>query len=232
MNQLKSIEEYRNLYKQSVEQPEKFWEGIASEFTWRKKWDKTLEWDFNKPEVKWFIGGKLNITENCLDRHLPARANQTALIWEPNNPKDEAQHITYQQLFDEVCKTANMLKANGVKKGDRVCIYLPMVPELAYTILACARIGAVHSVVFAGFSSKSLYERITDAGCKIVVTSDGGFRGDKTINLKSIIDEALEKCPDVSRVIVLQHTKSGSSMKPTRDVWWHDEIKRVNAVCD
>jgi acetyl-CoA synthetase len=231
MSQLKSIEEYHNLYKQSVEQPEKFWEGIASEFTWTKKWDKTLEWDFNKPEVKWFIGGKLNITENCLDRHLPQRANQTAIIWEPNNPKDEAKSITYQQLFDEVCKTANMLKANGVKKGDRVCIYLTMVPELAYTILACARIGAVHSVVFAGFSAKSLYERITDAGCKIVVTSDGGFRGDKTINLKTIIDEALEKCPDVSRVIVLQHTKANPPMKTGRDLWWHDEIKKVNTKC-
>lgn len=232
MSHLKSIDEYHSLYKQSVEQPEKFWDGIASEFTWRKKWDKTLEWDFNKPEVKWFIGGKLNITENCLDRHLPQRANQTALIWEPNNPKDEAKHITYQQLFEEVCKTANMLKANGVKKGDRVCIYLPMVPELAYTILACARIGAVHSVVFAGFSAKSLYERITDAGCKIVVTSDGGFRGEKTINLKSIIDDALEKCPDVNRVIVLRHTNTEPQMKASRDVWWHDEIKKVNATCE
>lgn len=231
MSQLKSIEEYHKLYDQSVAEPEKFWEAIANEFTWRKRWDKTLEWDFNKPEVKWFIGGKLNITENCLDRHLPARANQTAIIWEPNNPKDEAKHITYQQLFEEVCKTANMLKANGVKKGDRVCIYLPMVPELAYTILACARIGAVHSVVFAGFSAKSLYERITDAGCKIVVTSDGGFRGDKTINLKSIIDEALDKCPDVARVIVLEHTKSNPQMITHRDVWWHDEIKKVNSVC-
>lgn len=231
MSKLNSIEEYHKMYNQSVEQPEKFWEGVAAEFTWRKKWDKMLEWDFNKPEVKWFIGGKLNITENCLDRHLPTRANQTALIWEPNNPKDEAKRITYQQLFDEVCKAANMLKANGVKKGDRVCIYLPMVPELAYTILACARIGAVHSVVFAGFSAKSLYERITDAGCKIVVTSDGGFRGDKTINLKSIIDEALEKCPDVGRVIVLQHTNTNPPLKANRDVWWHDEIKKVNSSC-
>ena len=158
---------------------------------WKRRWDKVLEWDFTKPEVKWFIGGKLNITENCIDRHLPARANQTAIIWEPNHPGDRAVHITYQQLHDEVCRTANMLKKQGVKKGDRVCIYLPMVPELAYAVLACARIGAVHSVVFAGFSSRSLVDRITDAGCKVVLTSDGSYRGEKTINLKGIIDEAL-----------------------------------------
>lgn len=231
MNPIKTIQDYDKEYKKSIDDPQGFWADVASEFTWRKKWDSVLEWDFSKPEVKWFTGGKLNITENCLDRHLPARADQTALIWEPNDPKHEAQHITYQQMFDEVCRTANMLKAHGVKKGDRVCIYLPMIPQLAYTILACARIGAVHSVVFAGFSARSLVDRITDAGCKIVVTADGGFRGEKTINLKGIIDEALAQCPDVSTTIVVEHTRTGASMKPGRDIWWHDEIKKVNATC-
>lgn len=232
MKKITSIQDYQEEYRKSVENPEAFWAEIAEGFHWRKKWSKVLEWDFNKPEVKWFLDAKLNITENCLDRHLPARANQTAIIWEPNNPADEAQHITYQQLFDEVCRTANMLKAHGVKKGDRVCIYLPMIPQLAYTMLACARIGAVHSVVFAGFSSRSLIDRITDAGCTIVVTADGGFRGEKTINLKGIIDEALEKCPDVGRVIVYEHTKTNAPMKAGRDVWWHDEITKVDAVCE
>lgn len=231
MNLIRSFEEYQEHYKKSVEQPEAFWAEIADEFVWKKKWDKVLEWDFNKPEVKWFINGKLNITENCLDRHLKTKANQTALIWEPNNPKDEAKHISYQQLFDEVCKTANMLKAQGVKKGDRVCIYLPMIPQLAYAMLACARIGAVHSVVFAGFSARSLVERITDAGCKIVITADGAFRGEKVINLKGIVDEALEKCPDVTHTIILEHTKSKPAMKSGRDRWWHDEIQKVNAEC-
>jgi acetyl-CoA synthetase len=231
MNAIRTIEDYHKQYQKSIEHPENFWSEIASGFTWRKKWDRVLEWDFNKPEVKWFIGGKLNITENCIDRHLAHRANQTAIIWEPNDPKDDAKHITYQQLADEVGRAANMLKQHGVKKGDRVCIYLPMVPELAYTVLACARIGAVHSVVFAGFSAKSLYERITDAGCKIVVTSDGAFRGDKKINLKGIIDEGLQKCPDVSKVIVLKHVKNDCPMMPGRDVWWHDEIQHASTQC-
>jgi acetyl-CoA synthetase len=231
MSKIHSFQDYQEQYKKSVDDPESFWAGIAGELQWRKKWDKVLTWDFNKPEVKWFAGGKLNITENCIDRHLPARAKQTAIIWEPNDPKAEALHITYQQLYEEVCKAANMLKARGVKKGDRVCIYLPMIPQLAYTVLACARIGAVHSVVFAGFSAKSLADRITDAGARIVVTSDGGFRGDKTINLKGIVDEALEKCPDVSTVIVFEHTKTKATIKAVRDVWWHDEISKVTAQC-
>ncbi len=232
MNVIRTFDDYQKQYKKSVEHPENFWSEVASNFYWRKKWDKVLEWDFLKPEVKWFIGGKLNITENCLDRHLTKRANQTAIIWEPNNPQDSAKHITYQHLYEEVCRTANMLKANGVKKGDRVCIYLPMIPELAYAVLACARIGAVHSVVFAGFSAKSLTDRITDAGCKIVVTSDGAYRGEKTINLKGIIDQALENCPDVSKVIVKEHTRSNAPMKAGRDVWWHDEIKNAAPQCE
>jgi len=224
-------EDYQRVYKQSVESPEAFWAGIAEDFVWRKKWSKVLEWDFHKPEVKWFIGGKLNITENCLDRHLAERANQTALIWEPSDPKDEAKHFTYQQLFDHTCRVANMLKANGVKKGDRVCIYLPMVPELSFAILACARIGAVHSVVFAGFSSGSLVDRINDSGCKIVLTADGVLRGDKKIELKEIVDEALLKCPTVEKSIILKHIASTITMKSGRDVWWHEEVVNVNSIC-
>lgn len=232
MNAIQTINDYQELYAQSIENPEAFWASVADKFLWRKKWSKVLEWDFHKPDVKWFIGGKLNITENCIDRHLSTKANQTAIIWEPNNPKDEAKKISYKQLHEEVCKTANMLKANGVKKGDRVCIYLPMIPELAYTVLACARIGAVHSVVFAGFSAKSLVDRITDAGCKIVVTADGGFRGEKVINLKGIIDDALEKCPEVTRVILFEHTKTNPPIKAGRDVLWREEITKVSAQCD
>lgn len=231
MNLISTPSDYQEHYKKSVEHPEAFWSDVASEFAWRKKWDKVLEWDFSKPEVKWFVNGKLNITENCLDRHLPARANQTALIWEPNNPAHEARHISYKELLEEVSRTANMLKANGVKKGDRVCIYLPMIPELAFAVLACARIGAVHSVVFAGFSAKSLTDRITDAGCKIVLTSDGAYRGEKTINLKGIIDDALTNCPDVKRVIVKEHLRNGVKLQSGRDVLWDDETKNVSNTC-
>ncbi|MDL5049319.1 acetate--CoA ligase [Oscillatoria amoena NRMC-F 0135] len=204
------------------------WQTI---FFWRKKWDKVLEWDFHKPEVKWFPGGKLNITENCLDRHLPERANQTAIIWEPNDPAEEPRTITYQELFHEVCRVANMLKAQGVQKGDKVCIYMPMIPEVAFAMLACARIGAVHSVVFAGFSSRSLIDRINDAGCKLVLTTDGSYRGDKIINLKAIVDEALEGCPSVERVLVKMRTGSKVVMKADRDVWWEEAIKNMPEVC-
>ncbi|HYG00795.1 MAG TPA: acetate--CoA ligase [Chryseosolibacter sp.] len=227
MKPIRSFADYESQYQESVQQPERFWEDVASTFLWRKRWHKALEWDFHKPEIKWFVGGKLNITENCIDRHLKIKGNQTAIIWEPNNPKEEAKHITYNQLAVEVSRVANMLLAQGVRKGDRVCIYLPMIPQLAYTILACARIGAVHSVVFAGFSAKSLIDRITDAGCKIVLTSDGGFRGEKVINLKGIMDEALEKCPDVTRVIVFEHTKTNAPLKAVRDVRWNDAIANM-----
>lgn len=227
-----SQEAYVKTYHESVDQPEKFWDNISREFTWRKPWTQTLQWDFHKPEIKWFIDGKLNITENCIDRHLLERAAQTALIWEPNNPADQAKKISYQQLHDEVCRVANMLKKLGVQKGDRVCIYLPMVPELAYSILACARIGAVHSVIFAGFSSRSLVDRITDAGCRIVLTADGGYRGEKTIDLKAIVDDAVEKCPAVSQVIVLKHTDSKPPMKSGRDRWWHELIQGCDSLCE
>jgi acetyl-CoA synthetase len=226
-----SAAEYQEVYKESISYPEAFWSNVAESFQWKKKWNKVLEWDFSKPEVKWFIDGKLNITENCLDRHLATRANQVAIIWEPNSPNDQPKNITYQQLHDSVCRAANMLKAHGVKKGDRVCIYLPMIPEAAYAILACARIGAVHSVVFAGFSSGSLVDRINDSGCKLVLTADGAARGDKSVHLKDIVDEALPKCPTIEKVIVVQHTKTQVTMKPGRDAWWHDEIAKVNNVC-
>ncbi|MEQ8362520.1 MAG: acetate--CoA ligase [Cyclobacteriaceae bacterium] len=229
---IKNFEEYEKIYERSVSEPESFWAEVAEGFLWRKKWNKVLEWDFTKPEVKWFINGKLNITENCLDRHLEKRGNQTAIIWEPNDPKEQAKHITYKELHSKVCQTANMLKNLGVKKGDRVCIYLPMIPELAYAMMACARIGAVHSIVFAGFSARSLIDRITDAGCKIVLTSDGSYRGAKTVDLKGIIDEALQGCPDVEKVVVVDHVHSNSEIKKGRDFWWHDEIAKADTACE
>ncbi|MCB0492774.1 MAG: acetate--CoA ligase [Cyclobacteriaceae bacterium] len=229
---IKNFEEYEEIYNRSVSNPESFWEEVAEGFQWRKKWDKVLEWDFSKPEVKWFINGKLNITENCLDRHLEKRGDQTAIIWEPNDPKEKAKHITYKELHSKVGQAANMLKNLGVKKGDRVCIYLPMIPELAYAMMACARIGAVHSIVFAGFSSRSLVDRITDAGCKIVLTADGGYRGAKTIDLKGIIDEALQNCPDVEKVVMVDHIHSYPEIKQGRDMWWHEEMAKVNTACD
>jgi len=232
MKKIQSQADYQEVYQESVNHPEKFWADVAEDFVWRKKWDKVLEWDFNKPEVKWFVGGKLNITENCIDRHLATRANQTAIIWEPNDPHSESQYITYQQLHDQVCRVANMLKDHGVKKGDRVCIYMPMVPEVAYAMLACARIGAVHSTVFAGFSAGSLIDRINDAGCKIILTSDGSYRGEKKIDLKSIIDDAIAKCPTIEKTIVFKHTGVRVSMKAGRDFWWHEQIEKASAHCE
>jgi acetyl-CoA synthetase len=232
MTSINSLDSYQQTYRESINNPENFWAEVASGFQWKKKWDKVLEWDFHKPEVKWFIGGQLNITENCIDRHLPHRANQTAIIWEPNNPADASKSITYQELHDHVCRVANMLKAKGIKKGDRVCIYMPMIPETAYAMLACARIGAVHSVVFAGFSSGSLVDRINDCTCKMVLTTDGAFRGDKTLVLKPIVDEALENCPSVESVITLKYTSSEVPMKAGRDSWWQDEIKNTSNQCE
>ncbi|RRQ48895.1 acetate--CoA ligase [Maribacter algicola] len=217
---IKHLEEYYQVYRKSVRNPEAFWEEIAEEhFVWRKRWDNVLSWDFTKPEIKWFEGAQLNITENCIDRHLPTRGNKTAILFEPNDPKEEAEHITYRQLHERVCKMANVLLEKGVKKGDRVCIYLPMIPELAISVLACARIGAIHSVVFAGFSSNALSTRINDSDCKLVITSDGSYRGSKTIDLKGIVDKALEACPGVETVLVAKRIHSEIEMVPKRDYW-------------
>ena len=231
MKSINSFDLYLEEYQRSVKDPEQFWSGIAEDLIWRRKWTRTLEWDFQKPDVKWFIGGTMNITENCLDRHLKDRGDQTAILWEPNDPKDAARNITYKELHKEVCRVGNMLKARGIKKGDRVCIYMPMVPELAYAVLGCARIGAVHSVVFAGFSSGSLADRINDSGCTLVLTADGAYRGDKKIDLKKIVDEAVEKSPIVKTVIVLERTATHPVMKGGRDFWWHDEISNAGTEC-
>ncbi|MDB5114525.1 MAG: acetyl-coenzyme synthetase [Mucilaginibacter sp.] len=222
-----SFDHYKQVYKHSVEQPEEFWAGIAEGFLWKKKWDKVLEWNFKEPKIKWFQGATLNITENCLDRHLNTMGDKPAIIWEPNDPKEDHRILTYRQLHDKVCQFANVLKNNGAKKGDRICIYMPMVPELAIAVLACARIGAIHSVVFGGFSAQSIADRIQDATCNIVITADGSFRGNKEVPLKSIIDDALVQCPTIKRVIVLTRTRTPVAMIKGRDVWWEDEIKKV-----
>jgi len=221
---IRSKEDYEKTYQKSVESPEDFWAEIASSFSWKKPWDQVLEYDLSKPEIKWFLNGKLNITENCLDRHIEKRGNKTALIWEPNDPTEASRSFTYHQLHGEVCRMANALKSKGIKKGDNVCLYMPMVPELAIAVLACARIGAPHSVVFAGFSAKSLADRIEDAQCKMVITADGSYRGAKTLDLKSIVDEALKGCVSVENVLVLERTSDGASMTPGRDFWLHDVL--------
>ena len=228
---INSLKEYQETYRKSVDHPADFWGTIAEHFVWNQKWDQVLEYDWSQPETKWFLGGKLNITENCLDRHLEARGDQTAIIWEPNDPKDQAKYITYKDLHSQVCSFANVLKNNGVEKGDRVCIYMPMVSELAVAVLACARIGAVHSVVFAGFSSTALAARINDAQCKVLLTADGGFRGNKTTPLKDIADEALKTCPSIQKVVVYQRTKQSISWNSDLDVWWHEELDKVDDHC-
>ena len=231
MTDIQSFDDYKKVYEESVSNPEGFWARVAVGFTWKKKWDKVLEWDFTKPEIKWFQGAKLNITENCLDRHLETKGDQTAILWEPNDPEENSRSLTYRELHNEVCKFSNALKAKGINKGDRVCIYMPMVPELAIAVLACARIGAVHSVVFAGFSAKSLSDRIIDAACKMVITSDGGYRGGKITPLKAITDEALEKCSSPETVVVLKRTGQEINMQPGRDLWWHDVMEGQSSEC-
>ncbi|MBT8258965.1 MAG: acetate--CoA ligase [Bacteroidia bacterium] len=229
---IKSLEEYFQVYRKSVDEPELFWEEIAEEhFVWRKHWDNVFSWDFSKPEVKWFEGAKLNITENCLDRHLHIRADKTAIIFEPNNPEEETEYITYSQLHKRVCTFANVLKDKGVKKGDRVCLYLPMIPELAIAVLACARIGAIHSVVFAGFSATALATRINDCDAKMVITSDGSYRGKKITDLKGIVDEALKECPNVKTVLVAKRTNSEVKMKKKRDKWLQPLLDAAYADC-
>ena len=230
--QITSFQQYEEDYKKSVENPEQFWGEVAQNFQWRKPWFKVLSWNFKDPEIKWFEGAKLNITENCLDRHLTANGDKPAIIWEPNNPEEESVTLTYKMLHERVCRFANVLKRNGAKKGDRICIYMPMVPELAVAVLACARIGAVHSVIFGGFSAKSIADRINDSQCKLVITADGAYRGNKQIPLKDVIDDALIGCPTVEKCIVLTHVRTPVSMLKGRDVWWEDEVKHVNDICD
>jgi acetyl-CoA synthetase len=233
--QIRSREQYDAAYKKSVEDPEGFWADVASNFQWSRGWDKVLDWNFTEPKINWFTGARLNITENCLDRHLAERGDQPAIVWEPNNPEEDHRVLSYKELHFKVCQFANALKNNGLKKGDRVCIYMPMVPELAIAVLACARLGVIHSVVFGGFSAQSIADRIQDAQCNLVITSDGAHRGNKEIPLKSVIDDALVQCPSVKRVIVLTRTRVPVSMIKGRDSWWEDEIRKVetqgNPLC-
>ncbi|WP_127019241.1 acetate--CoA ligase [Flagellimonas beolgyonensis] len=229
---IKHLEEYFQVYRKSVRNPEAFWEEVAEEhFLWRKKWNSVLDWDFTKPEIKWFDGAQLNISENCIDRHLNIRGDKTAILFEPNDPNEEAEHITYRQLHERVCRYANVLKDQGVKKGDRVVVYLPMIPDLAVAVLACARIGAVHSVVFAGFSSTALATRINDCGATTVLTSDGSYRGSKTIDLKGIVDDALEQCPGVTKVLVTKRTGGEVTMKEGRDLWVQPLLDKAYGDC-
>lgn len=229
---IKHLEEYFKVYRKSLREPEVFWEEIAEEhFSWQKKWDKVLSWDFEKPEAKWFEGAKLNITENCLDRHLKSKGDKTALIFEPNDPKEKAQYITFNDLSQRVNRMANVLKSQGIQKGDRVCIYLPMIPELTVSLLACARIGAIHSVVFAGFSANALSSRINDSDCKLVITSDGSYRGAKTIDLKSIVDDALNDCPGVKSVLVAKRLHTETPLVNGRDHWLQPLLEKASSEC-
>ena len=231
MKKIESLEEYYQNYQESIDNPESFWEHKASSFQWMSKWTKVLNWEFDTPKVEWFVGGKLNISENCLDRHLETRPNQVAILWEPNDPKEKVIKITYKELHKKVSVFANVLKNHGAKKGDRICLYMPMVPELAIATLACARIGAIHSVVFAGFSAKALADRINDASCNILLTSDGSYRGSKQLCLKAIVDKALESCLSIKSCIVLKRTGENISMKPKRDFWWKEETSKVSSFC-
>jgi acetyl-CoA synthetase len=224
--QIKTYEQYLQAYAQSIEDPETFWHNIASTFQWQKPYEKVLTWNFTDPKVAWFAGAQLNITENCLDRHAK-QPDATAIIWESNNPDEASRHISYKQLLQEVCQFAQVLKNNGARKGDRICIYMPMVPELAIAVLACARIGAIHSVVFGGFSAQSISDRINDAQCNIVITADGGCRGAKEVPLKPIMDEALTTCASIQKVIVLQRTSTAVNMQANRDIWWHTALQTV-----
>jgi len=231
MSRITSIEHYQIQYKASVGNPEKFWSDQANEFVWKKKWDSVLKWNFEEPKIEWFIGAQLNITENCLDRHLQTCGDQIAFYWEPNDPTEKSVQITYQQLHDQVCKFANVLKKNGVKKGDRVCIYMPMVLELTIAVLACARIGAIHTVVFGGFSANALTDRIKDCRCKVVITSNVAVRGSKTISLKEVVDEAVRAIDFVEKVLVYERKEVATTMQEGRDLWWHEEMQHISAEC-
>ena len=228
--QLQTMEQYQNAYAQSVQNPEAFWANIADNFTWKRKWDTVLDWNFSEPSVQWFKGAQLNITENCLDRHLKTRGNEPAIIWESNNPEEHHRVLTYNDLHFKVQQFANVLLNNGVQKGDRVCIYMGMIPELAIATLACARIGAIHSVIFGGFSAQAIADRLDDAGAQFIVTCDGAFRGAKDIALKSVVDDALVGNKIIQKVIVCTRTRTPVAMLKGRDVWWEDEIKKVETM--
>lgn len=228
--QLQTFQDYQEAYKHSVEDPTAFWASIAENFTWKRKWDTVLDWNFKEPQISWFKGAQLNITENCLDRHLATRGNEPAIIWESNNPDEHHRVLTYNELHFKVQQFANVLLNNGVRKGDRVCIYMGMIPELAITTLACARIGAIHSVIFGGFSAQAIADRLDDAGAKFIVTCDGAFRGAKDIALKSVVDDALVGNKTIEKVIVCTRTRTPVSMLKGRDVWWEDEIKKVETM--
>lgn len=228
---IQTLTGYIHEYQKSVLHPEAFWSRIAESFHWKKQWDTVVDWNFEEPSIKWFVNGKLNITENILDRHLFTKGNDTAIIWEPNDPEEDALHITYRELYERTNALANALLAQGIKKGDRVIIYMPMTPEAAVAMLACARIGAVHSVVFAGFSATSLADRIVDCKAKMVLTSDENHRGAKVIPIKAVVDEALEKSSSVEKVIVLKHTGGDVPMVEGRDLWWHDAIEGMSTEC-
>ena len=225
--QIKSLQHYHEQYQKSIKDPTSFWSEIADNFVWHKKWDQVLNWNFSEPKIEWFAGAKLNITENCLDRWAATQPNVPAIIWEPNEPSEKNRIITYKELLMHVCQFAQVLKNNGAKKGDRICIYMPMIPELTIAVLACARIGAIHSVVFGGFSAQSISDRIQDAQCNIVITADGVYRGNKIIPLKSVIDEALKTCPSVEKTIVYNRLQLSVSMNEGKDVWWNEEIQKV-----
>lgn len=229
---IKTLEEYTEAYQKSVAEPETFWAEIASEFTWKSTWNKVLEWNFTEPNVKWFVNAKLNITENCIDRHLAKNATKVALVWEPNEPNVVNKTVTYRQLYEEVNRLANVLKTFGIKKGDRVCIYLPMIPEAIFAMLACARIGAIHSVIFGGFSANSVQDRINDSKCKLVLTSDGAYRGSKQIPMKATVDEALKNCPTVSAVLVYKRTFESVTLKEGRDFDWETECAKQPTECE
>ena len=232
MHRITNLSDYFKKYELSEKDPEKFWSEIADNFVWKKKWDKVLDWDFENVDISWFKNAKLNITENIFERNLINRGDKTAIIWEPNDPKESPVYLSYRELYEETCKFSNALRDKGIKKGDRIIIYMPMVPEAAIAMLACARVGAVHSVVFAGFSSTSLADRINDCQAKMVLTSDGNFRGKKTIPVKPVVDEALEKCSTIENVIVLERTKQTINMIEGRDHWWHDCINDISSQCD
>ncbi len=229
---IKTFEDYERQYILAKNNPEVFWGQIASEFVWQKKWDKVLEWNFSQPDVRWFINAKLNITENCLDRHLKERGNEVAFYFEPATPTTEKQAITYKTLYQETCKAANALKELGVQKGDRVCIYMPMIPQAVIAMLACARIGAIHSVVFGGFSAKSLSDRINDARCNIVITADAGKRGAKIVPLKETVDEALKETQSVKHVLIYKHVDAEINFIKERDIWWHNLVDKQKDVCE